>query len=50
MKTSHEAGADPAVIITSYIDREETYGAHNYQPLPIVAAHALGVWITDVLG
>lgn len=29
------------------IDR---YAAHNYAPLPVVAAHAEGAWITDVSG
>src|ERR1700733_13123057 len=28
----------------------EKYAAHNYSPLPIVAASAEGVWITDVEG
>ncbi|MGZ4517393.1 MAG: aminotransferase class III-fold pyridoxal phosphate-dependent enzyme, partial [Mycobacteriaceae bacterium] len=29
------------------IDR---HAAHNYAPLPVVAAHAEGAWITDVSG
>lgn len=29
---------------------EEQYAAHNYSPLPVVAASADGVWITDVEG
>src|ERR1700733_4475790 len=28
----------------------EKYAAHNYSPLPVVAASAEGVWITDVEG
>ena len=28
----------------------EKYAAHNYSPLPVVAASAEGVWITDVDG
>src|ERR1700749_5284526 len=26
------------------------YGAHNYHPLPVVAAEAEGAWVTDVEG
>lgn len=29
---------------------EESWGAHNYHPLPIVIAHAQGAWVTDVNG
>jgi len=29
---------------------DDTYAAHNYSPLPVVAAHAEGAWITDVEG
>jgi ornithine--oxo-acid transaminase len=29
---------------------DDQYAAHNYSPLPIVAASAEGVWITDVEG
>jgi ornithine--oxo-acid transaminase len=32
------------------ISLDETYTAHNYSPLPVVAASAEGVWITDVEG
>ena len=39
----HEATA--AQILLS-----ETHAAHNYHPLPIVAASAQGAWITDVEG
>jgi ornithine--oxo-acid transaminase len=28
----------------------DTYAAHNYAPLPVVVAHAQGVWVTDVEG
>ncbi len=28
----------------------EVYSAHNYHPLPVVAATASGVWVTDVEG
>ena len=29
---------------------DERYAAHNYSPLPVVAASAEGSWITDVEG
>jgi ornithine--oxo-acid transaminase len=32
------------------ITLEERYAAHNYSPLPVVAARAEGAWITDVDG
>ncbi len=32
------------------IDLVERYGAHNYHPLPVVAASAEGAWITDPEG
>jgi ornithine--oxo-acid transaminase len=32
------------------IDQTETYGAHNYKPLPIVIAHAEGAWVADPEG
>jgi len=32
------------------IQLEETYGAHNYQPLDIVISRASGVWVEDVDG
>jgi len=28
----------------------DTFAAHNYSPLPVVAAHAEGAWVTDVEG
>ncbi len=28
----------------------DTYGAHNYHPLPVVIAEAEGAWVTDVEG
>ncbi len=33
-----------------YIKLDETYGAHNYHPLPVVIAKAKGVWVSDVEG
>ena len=32
------------------IKKTETFGAHNYHPLPIVVAEAEGVWVTDPEG
>lgn len=29
---------------------DDTYAAHNYSPLPVVAASARGAWVTDVEG
>ncbi|MBK9120871.1 MAG: ornithine--oxo-acid transaminase [Phycisphaerales bacterium] len=34
----------------SHITQVEQFSAHNYKPLPIVVAHAEGVWVTDVEG
>lgn len=39
-----------AYTSTDYIELAEHYGAHNYAPLPVVAQHAEGAWITDVEG
>ena len=35
---------------TAAIALDERYAAHNYSPLPVVAASAEGAWITDVDG
>lgn len=34
----------------SYIQKEETYGAHNYHPIPVVIERAEGVYMWDVDG
>ena len=34
----------------NFIDEAETYGAHNYHPLPVVLSHGEGVWVWDVDG
>src|SRR6202161_4163903 len=36
--------------MTSFMDLTSEYGAHNYHPLPVVAAEAQGAWVTDVDG
>jgi ornithine--oxo-acid transaminase len=33
-----------------YIDLEDKYGAHNYQPLDVVITRGEGVWVFDVEG
>lgn len=33
-----------------YIQLEETYGAHNYQPLDVVITRGQGIWLWDVDG
>jgi len=38
-----ETVTDPAFLTGQY-------SAHNYAPLPVVVAHATGVWVTDVHG
>ncbi len=43
-------GARPILETEAAIDMVETYAAHNYSPLPVVAASAEGAWITDVDG
>ena len=35
---------------TGLLKLSEEYGAHNYHPLPVVAAEAEGAWVTDVEG
>lgn len=43
-RTSVSTGTEDAIALV------EQYAAHNYSPLPVVAAGAEGVWITDVEG
>ncbi|HEX9907771.1 MAG TPA: ornithine--oxo-acid transaminase [Thermoplasmata archaeon] len=33
-----------------YMRLDQTYGAHNYHPLPVVISKARGVWVWDVEG
>jgi ornithine aminotransferase len=48
------AGGDNLTPVTTVTDAairvDEHYAAHNYSPLPVVAASAEGAWITDVEG
>lgn len=43
-RTSVTSGTEDTIALV------EQYAAHNYSPLPVVAASAEGVWITDVEG
>jgi ornithine--oxo-acid transaminase len=40
----------PGALTASAIALDEQHTAHNYSPLPVVAASAEGAWITDVEG
>ncbi|MDT5083206.1 MAG: ornithine--oxo-acid transaminase [Mycobacterium sp.] len=42
--------AGSGALTASAIAMDERYAAHNYSPLPVVAASAEGSWITDVEG
>jgi ornithine--oxo-acid transaminase len=44
------ATAKPGAFTASAIALDDRYAAHNYSPLPVVAASAEGAWITDVEG
>ncbi|MUV36555.1 Ornithine aminotransferase [Lentibacillus sp. JNUCC-1] len=38
------------VLSQNIIDQTQRYGAKNYHPLPVVVAHAEGVWVEDPEG
>ncbi|BBZ35225.1 ornithine--oxo-acid transaminase [Mycolicibacterium confluentis] len=44
------AGTEPSAATRAAIEVEARHTAHNYSPLPVVAASAEGAWITDVDG
>lgn len=54
MASSTRVGRDPASagseITSELIARERTFGARNYDPLPVVLARGEGSWVTDVEG
>ncbi|MGV0813641.1 ornithine--oxo-acid transaminase [Mycolicibacterium boenickei] len=50
MLDSVDNQATPDSATTSAIALDDRYVAHNYSPLPVVAADAEGAWITDVNG
>ena len=41
---------EPGELSRAAIALDDHYAAHNYSPLPVVAASAEGAWITDVEG
>src|SRR4051812_14972852 len=50
-QTSEDSSGATRVSMTQdAIAIDDRYAAHNYSPLPVVAAGAEGVWITDVEG
>ncbi|WP_425171390.1 ornithine--oxo-acid transaminase [Mycobacterium sp.] len=50
MTVTDAVTAEPGGPTSAAIALDERYTAHNYAPLPVVAARAEGVWITDVEG
>jgi len=58
MKAETNAGEAPATFVypaaaeglAPAIDAERTYGARNYDPLPVVLAHGAGAWLTATDG
>lgn len=50
MSRAESPASTAADITADAIALDERYGAPNYHPIPVVAASADGVWITDVEG
>ena len=54
MANSKRVGRDPQFSLSDtaadLIGREKTFGAHNYDPLPVVLARGQGSWLADVDG
>jgi ornithine--oxo-acid transaminase len=50
MDALNTTAAGPGMLTASAIALDERYAAHNYCPVPVVAASAEGAWITDVEG
>ena len=50
--TGHFSGfpASDSAAAADLMGRERTFGARNYEPLPVVLAHGTGSWVTDVDG
>ncbi|MCL6480596.1 MAG: ornithine--oxo-acid transaminase [Firmicutes bacterium] len=44
------SGSRVSSLAAELIDLAETYGAHNYHPLPVVIERGRGVWVWDVEG
>jgi ornithine--oxo-acid transaminase len=49
-QTTEDSSGATRVSTRDAIDIDDRYAAHNYSPLPVVAASAEGAWITDVEG
>ncbi len=39
-----------SIASAEFINLEDRYGAHNYNPLPVVIREGEGAWVTDVAG
>jgi ornithine--oxo-acid transaminase len=50
LDTLNTRAEGPGTLTASAIALDERHTAHNYSPLPVVAASAEGAWITDVEG
>src|SRR6201995_2544383 len=50
MTLPDSVAASPGALTASAIALDERHTAHNYSPLPVVAASAEGSWVTDVEG
>ena len=54
MATRKRAGREPTSKLSEFaadlIGREKTFGARNYDPLPVVLARGQGSWVSDVDG
>ena len=52
MKNRNLHARKPAQAESSatYIDAEKTFGARNYDPLPVVVSHGEGAWLWDIHG
>ena len=52
MKNRNPHAGKPAEAESSatYIDAEKTFGARNYDPLPVVVSHGEGAWLWDIHG
>ena len=46
----HAGKPAPAESSAMYIDAEKTFGARNYDPLPVVVSHGEGAWLWDIYG
>ncbi|HSQ79781.1 MAG TPA: ornithine--oxo-acid transaminase [Casimicrobiaceae bacterium] len=52
-RAGHEPAASPTPLsdaATDLIAREKAFGAHNYDPLPVVLARGEGSWLADIDG